>query len=104
MSTPKQVLNDLAVAYRRITGLDGAHDPELRAAEDMLARTANDPVLGDLALEHVATLEVESRMMRARNERLEDELLVAQEDRRIAIQAYRELLLKYDRLEERVQK
>ena len=77
----------------------------------------------------IETLEVENRMMRERNERmqqqldrlfntwpggveeieacfdsLQSELAVAQEERRIAIKAYRELLLKYDRLEERIQK
>lgn len=77
----------------------------------------------------IETLELENRMMRERNERLEQELgrlfntwpggveeieacfnslryelAVAQEERRIAVKAYRELLLKYDRLEERTQR
>ena len=52
----------------------------------------------------IETLELENRMMRERNERLEQELAIAQEERRIAIKAYRELLLKYDRLEEKAQK
>ena len=52
----------------------------------------------------IETLEVENRMLRARNERLEAELAVAEADRKTAIKAYRDLLLKYDRLEEKVQK
>lgn len=52
----------------------------------------------------IETLEVENRMLRARNERLEAELAAATEDRQVAIQAYRSLLLRYDRLEEKVQK
>lgn len=40
----------------------------------------------------IETLEVENRMLRARNERLEAELAEAQADRQIAIKAYRELL------------
>ncbi len=43
-------------------------------------------------------------MMRERNTRLEAELATAQEERDTALKAYRELLLKYDRMEERTQK
>lgn len=77
----------------------------------------------------VETLEVENRMMRERNERLQaihdslfanwpggmeevevalaglqSDLAAAQEERRIAINAYRELLLKYDKMEAANQK
>lgn len=77
----------------------------------------------------IETLEVENRMLREQNARLQaihnslfanwpggieevevvlawlrSDLAAAQEGRRIAIKAYRELLLKYDRLEERIQK
>lgn len=52
----------------------------------------------------IETLELENRMMRERNERLERELAVAQEERRIAIDAYRDLLVKYDKCEERTQR
>lgn len=52
----------------------------------------------------IETLEVENRMMRERNTRLEAELAKAEADRKTAIQAYRSLLLRYDRLEEKAQK
>ena len=52
----------------------------------------------------IETLELENRMLRERNERLEQELAIAQEERRIAIKAYRELLIKYDKCEEQLQK
>jgi hypothetical protein len=65
--------------------------------------------------EQIETLEVENRMLRARCERLESELVseldaakcvieTLVEERGVAIKAYRELLLKYDRMEERTQK
>lgn len=36
--TPHQILTALLVKHRTLVGLDGAHDPELRAAEDLAAQ------------------------------------------------------------------
>lgn len=52
----------------------------------------------------IETLEVENRMLRERNERLEKEVDELTSDLKSAVKAYRELLLKYDRMEEKVQK
>ena len=77
----------------------------------------------------IETLELENRMLRERNERLQaihaslfanwpggmeeievalaglqSDLAAAQEERRIAVNAYRELLVKYDKCEERTQR
>lgn len=52
----------------------------------------------------IETLEVENRMLRERNERLEKEVKELTSDLKAVIKAYRELLLKYDKIEERIQK
>lgn len=52
----------------------------------------------------VETLEVENRMLCERNERLQKEVEELTSDLRSAVKAYRELLLKYARMEEKVQK
>lgn len=54
--------------------------------------------------QEIETLEIENKMMRERNERLEAELQTTMEERDTAINAYRELLLKYDRMEAAWQK
>lgn len=86
MTTPAEYLRSsidgLVLAYRKHTGLDGAYDDEMTMA--------------DRALKHltdIETLEVENRMMRERNERLEAELVGLKEERDTAIKAYRELLI-----------
>lgn len=52
----------------------------------------------------IGDLEWENKAIRARNQRLELELLAVTEERDTAIKAYRELLLKYDSIEARTQK
>lgn len=52
----------------------------------------------------IDTLEVENKTLRERNESLQVELLHLQQDLKVAINAYRELLLKYDQLEARAQR
>jgi hypothetical protein len=52
----------------------------------------------------IDTLEVENKMLRARNERLEVELSLALQDTKKLVKAYRELIIKHDRLEAKHQK
>ena len=59
----------------------------------------------------IDTLEVENKMLRARNERMENELdtattmlFDAKQDLKKLVKAYRELIIKHDRLEAKHQK
>jgi hypothetical protein len=81
----RHTIETLARAYREHTGLDGAYDQEMVDADRAL-QTIWD----------IETLEVENRMMRERNERIEAECVALKEERDTAIRAYRELIIKQE--------
>jgi hypothetical protein len=70
LPTPTDALRGLALAYRGIVGLDGAHDPPLRVAERVLAEAETpsdtgrrvmglDRMLADLRARCLAALEAD---------------------------------------------